>query len=320
MRDLNEQMNDNQNSRAKLKQRIAGGAVLIIVLAIFLPFIFHHSHAPVPAAESETTAGPAAQNAPASQPVAVAPVPAAQPTTVPVDNTVATAGQAANSTQAAQPNSSAAANNSTAQADSETQPQTQQSDADSNSDPTLRSDQPGLTPPQNESASDSGAQPATTAPQQSMPAQPSTEATTPADTIPAPAPTPIRQSQVRPSNPAKPHKVAAVMAPVKSVHTASATSRQLPVPGKVNVAKAKVIPSTNWVVQVGSFSQAQYARDLAAKLRAKGLQAYTKQGPNQMVRVYVGPLASQQQAQKIQQQVHSEFQLSGLVSKKPAIR
>ena len=43
MRDMSEHAVMN-NSRAKFKQRIAGGAVLLIVLAIFLPFIFSHAH------------------------------------------------------------------------------------------------------------------------------------------------------------------------------------------------------------------------------------------------------------------------------------
>lgn len=43
MRDIHEQL-EQRSSRAKLKQRLVGGAVLLIVLAIFLPFIFNHSH------------------------------------------------------------------------------------------------------------------------------------------------------------------------------------------------------------------------------------------------------------------------------------
>jgi cell division septation protein DedD len=40
---------------------------------------------------------------------------------------------------------------------------------------------------------------------------------------------------------------------------------------------------------------------------------FTQFGARQLTRVYIGPIASQQQAQKIQQKVQNKFQLSGLV-------
>ena len=65
MRDINEQISSGQLSRAKLKQRLAGGAVLLIVLAIFLPFIFNHSHQSVnPATPTDNAPPPVANQAP----------------------------------------------------------------------------------------------------------------------------------------------------------------------------------------------------------------------------------------------------------------
>jgi cell division septation protein DedD len=69
------------------------------------------------------------------------------------------------------------------------------------------------------------------------------------------------------------------------------------------------------VVQVGSFSQAESAGKLAAKLHARGFPVYTQYQPNHFVRVYVGPLPSQQQALRASQQIQSEFQLHSLVTK-----
>jgi DedD protein len=76
---------------------------------------------------------------------------------------------------------------------------------------------------------------------------------------------------------------------------------------------AKVAPNGHWVVQVGSFAQPEYAQQLAGKLRASGLPVFTRLGAKQLTRVYIGPIASQQQAQKIQQRVQDKFQISGLV-------
>lgn len=325
MRDLNEQMNENQNSRAKLKQRIAGGAVLIIVLAIFLPFIFHHARVTAPTAETTQTALQNTQTAPVALPADNAAAPNAAANAEQTQQTQ----QASSTAQPNQPAAAAPADNTantaaTAEAPS-TAPQLQQSAtapaAPADSDQSLRSDQPGVTPPQNESA----ATPAPTQPVSALP-PPQSQQQIAASTNEISAPTaqnntvsaPVKTETQSHAIPSKTHKLAAAtaMAPAKSVHAAKATARELPPPGKVSLAKAKVVPSGNWVVQVGSFSQTQSAHQLAAQLRAKGMHAYTQSGPNHLTRVYVGPLASQQQAEKIKQQVQTEFQLSSLVSKK----
>jgi len=276
MRDINDSMGGHQHSRIKLKQRVAGGAVLIIVLAIFLPFIFNHSR------PAETTAVTPADNAPAAPqaPAASQPGEAAQSVAAPSSAEAAAPGPTA-------PDSAA--------------PATLAAQSAPAADPSLRSDQPGLTPSQNEAAP-ADAQPT---PQQPAPAA------QPQQNQP-----PLEQSQSTPVN-APPVNAPAVSLPAPAVNarqTAPAapvnTARALPPPVKTAAVAA---PRGHWVVQVGSFSQAEYARQLAAKLRAKGLPAYTQLESNHMVHVYVGPLANQQQAQKIQQKIQSEFAVSGLV-------
>lgn len=274
MRDLNEQLNSSQNSRAKFKQRVAGGAVLLIVLAIFLPFIFNHSH-------MGNTATLPVQNAPADQTQA-------QPT---VNTSV--------NTSAAPVAPSAPAEQQVAQ----------QNPAET--DQSMRSDQPGLTSPQSESAAPAQ-QPAAQQPATSAAAS---QPTQPVNAVPA---QPVQPEQSTNNQPAAQLAVPATPAPAVSANPAPPAVAKVKL---VHAAAAKhSVPSPvahgNWMVQVGSFSQAEYATKLVAKLRAHGMPAYTQRESNHLVRVYVGPLADQQQAHKVQQKVAAEFQLNGLVSKK----
>ncbi len=276
MRDIDEQISSGQLSRAKLKQRLAGGAVLLIVLAIFLPFIFNHSHqsvnsttptdiAPPPVANQ---APPVANNANDVAGAEQAAAPQAQAETA-VQSTAVTENipaPAASVTPTAPLNVAPPASSSSAPSPAEQTPGA--------------TDQPGLTQPQSETAIPETSLPVT--PQQTQPALPA-QTETPAPVV------------VSPPTPVKPHATAA---------------RVLPPPAKT---MAKVAPNGHWAVQVGSFAQAEYAQQLAGKLRASGFPVFTQRGANQLTRVYIGPLASQQQAQKIQQRVQNKFQLSGLV-------
>lgn len=290
MRDLNEQLNSSQSSRAKFKQRVAGGAVLLIVLAIFLPFIFNHSHmgntATLPADASSPVPAPA-QNAAVDQTQAQ-PQPQAQPTVNPnVNTSAAPVAPAAPAEQVAQQNPTA-------------------------TDQSMRSDQPGLTSPQSESAAPA---------QQPAVQQPTTSAAAPQQTQPVNAvpAQPVQPEQSTNTQPAAQLAVPATPAPAVSANPAPPAVAAKVKPAHAAAAKHSVpspVAHGNWMVQVGSFSQAEYATKLVAKLRAHGMPAYTQRESNHLVRVYVGPLADQQQAHKIQQKVAAEFQLNGLISKK----
>ncbi len=268
MRDLNEHINPNQTARAKFKQRLAGGAVLLVVLAIFLPFIFNHSHMNNATLSDSST----------SAPITATPEQVAAPT--PTPSTAATAPTTVSHPDALQ-NTAVSANS-------------------------MSSDQPGLTSPQSETNIDQN---------QPMAQTPST-----------PAAQPQAQAQTQPVNTATSQPEAAVPSSAPEMQTELPKPRAtrvkapaaaaLPVAHHEAVAKVHPVDSGNWIIQAGSFSQPGSAHKLAAQLRAKGLPAYTQAQPNHFVRVYIGPFASQQQALKVQQQIHAEFQLSSLVSKK----
>ncbi len=294
MRDLNEQMNLSQNSRAKFKQRIAGGAVLLIVLAIFLPFIFHHSHPADPAAIEQTqTQAPPAQASVSN-------------------NTTATSAESAPSASVATPPAPAASAAPVAQqvAAPAPIPAPEQS---------MGSDQPGLTSQQSEAEQTQPSAPSADVQQtqvsvpaanvqQTQPAAPAAEATTaqpPAvSSAAATQSQPLTEQQIVP-------KKSVLPAPAKTKAAHPSAARVLPPPAK-SVSRAG---QGAWILQVGSFTQPEYARELTSKLRAQGLQAYSVR-TNHLTRVYVGPLASQQQAQRIQRQVRAEFQMNSLITKK----
>lgn len=255
MRESNEQMSHMQNSRAKFKQRVAGGAVLLIVLAIFLPFIFNHSHV-------ETTTDQTQSQQPLVDNTADNTNAAAEPV-----DPVATQAEPTTEAGAATAAPSDSADVSSAAVAQVAEPDSSQS---------------GVTSSQNEGVD-------------------RTEAAQPEESAMA-APAPVAEQT------APPPTVAVL--PPKAV-----AESVLPAPSKT---AAKSASHGDWLVQVGSFSQAEYAEQLASKLRAHGLHAYTKRGSNQLVRVYVGPIASEEQAQKIQKRMQTEFQLSTLVRNKRA--
>ncbi len=191
MRETDEQ--NQQTSKAKIKQRIAGGSVLILVLAIFLPFIFNHSHL-------EHSVDVNAEN-----------------TNPPVENITTPIPQ-----------------------------ESQESPVNSNS--------PELTAPQAES-----------------------KAASVPEALPGPATAPLP--------------------PIAAATTTKA-------------AEVK----KGWVVQVGSFNEPIYARQLSIKLNHQGLKVFTQKDPSRpQVRVFLGPFATQKQAQQFQQHLKEKYKLNGIV-------
>ncbi|GEM_PF-7107183 len=288
MRDNSEQLG-NFNSRAKFKQRIAGGAVLLIVLAIFLPFIFNHSHTPS-ATESNAS-------------VDVAPV-------------ASSVANGAGAIEINAPASEAPAANVAVSAENQN----------------MDSNQPGLTAPQSEAVPVAAAPPApapagdtseqsmamtqpastanpsgqvTVAPSESVSAVNSSDqvSAAPSGTVSAP-------SSSEPTQPIQAVQMAApASAPAKSARV------DLPQPTKT-MAKSSTASQGKWLIQAGSFTQMENAKDLAASLRDNGFNAYVKRGPNRVVRVYVGSITSEKQANKIQRQLKSEFNIDGLIKEK----
>lgn len=73
---------------------------------------------------------------------------------------------------------------------------------------------------------------------------------------------------------------------------------------------------SGWVVQLASFSREANARNLRAKLVAKGFAAYIEQ-TGSMYRVRVGPTSGQQQARDLREALKLAVNLQGVVVRHP---
>ncbi|WP_111656793.1 SPOR domain-containing protein [Isoalcanivorax indicus] len=77
-------------------------------------------------------------------------------------------------------------------------------------------------------------------------------------------------------------------------------------------------PLSGWAVQVGSFSRAEGAAELAAALRDAGYRAFTQpfeQGEQRLHRVYLGPELQRDRAAALRERIAADeaFALQGLV-------
>lgn len=101
---------------------------------------------------------------------------------------------------------------------------------------------------------------------------------------------------------------APVVEPAPEPETVSAAPEPAPEPAP---------PATgDWVIQLGSFSSAANAEGLSQTLRTQGYNAYTHavtvQG-NAITRVYVGPLASREAANRLRDELERKRGNKGLV-------
>lgn len=73
-----------------------------------------------------------------------------------------------------------------------------------------------------------------------------------------------------------------------------------------------------WVVQLGSYSDTKYANILASKLKNSGYDAFTYKtvvNDLQVVRVYVGPVTSRQEADQLINQLNNAVDIKGIVTR-----
>ena len=101
---------------------------------------------------------------------------------------------------------------------------------------------------------------------------------------------------------------ASVVEPASEPETVTAAPEPAPEPAP---------PATgDWVIQLGSFSSAANAEGLSQTLRTQGYNAYTHavtvQG-NAITRVYVGPLASREAANRLRDELERKRGNKGLV-------
>lgn len=100
--------------------------------------------------------------------------------------------------------------------------------------------------------------------------------------------------------------------------TVPSTPPVSPAPSPVSQPKAEMNVS-GWIVQVGIFSAKSNADSLIKKLSKKGFDAHSerldgRKGP--VYRVYVGPLANRDSANRTRTSIHALFGMKGLVKKR----
>lgn len=87
-------------------------------------------------------------------------------------------------------------------------------------------------------------------------------------------------------------------------------------PEEVGPALASEDPLMRWIVQVGSFSSEDNARDLVSRLRASGLSAFDetlRTGTSIIYRVRVGPYLDRAKALEAEQKIADEMGIDGVV-------
>jgi DedD protein len=83
---------------------------------------------------------------------------------------------------------------------------------------------------------------------------------------------------------------------------------------------APAVSTGGWVVQVGSFSQAQNATGLRDRLRKSGYTVFlrdARRGERRIYRVLLGPVAKRAEAERLRDNVARRHRLKGLVIENP---
>lgn len=143
--------------------------------------------------------------------------------------------------------------------------------------------------------------------------------------LPEPPPEPVAEEAI--PEKAAPDKAAAAEQPAASQPTAE-TEPANPGPqtdtesgpaagsGEKPAATTDNAEPSGWVIQLGSFSQEDNARELNAKLRKAGYAAYVEpviQSGKKVYRVRVGPEVMRGEAEKLRDRIAAEFDLKGIV-------
>lgn len=139
------------------------------------------------------------------------------------------------------------------------------------------------------------------------------QALEPVAPVPLPAPAEVPELPVSlPAASADSAPAAAPVAPVEAVQPAPAPE---PVVAPAAPASAPAAAG-DWVIQLGSFSSAANADGLSKELRTQGYNAYTHsvtvQGKTS-TRVYVGPLASREAANRLRDELERKRGTKGFV-------
>ena len=134
---------------------------------------------------------------------------------------------------------------------------------------------------------------------------------------PAPLPAPAEVPELPVALPDVPVDSAPAVVPSAPVQPVAPAPASAPEPVATPAAPAPApVASGDWVIQLGSFSSAYNAYGLSKELRAQGYNAYTHsvtvQGKTS-TRVYVGPLASREAANRLRDELERKRGSKGFV-------
>ncbi len=141
--------------------------------------------------------------------------------------------------------------------------------------------------------------------------------------------TPVASEESRPvtgsptaTNPVTP-PAATETAPKPETKPTTSPEKPAPVKEKEKPAKVAAAPekiTKGWVVQVGTFSNAENAAYLRDKLKSHGHMAYTESvalAGKKALRLRVGPFHDKEQATKAQAQIRKELHVQGVIQSYP---
>lgn len=137
-----------------------------------------------------------------------------------------------------------------------------------------------------------------------------------------PVPEPIESTA---TNASGPHKKTQARPATKTAKTTKTTKADLPIdaamPNNGSVSKKGDGQATAWVVQVGSFSRRKNAHALRNKLSQQGFTSFVEavkdKSGQPVYRVRVGPEVRRDLADKLQQLLERDAQLTGIVLRYP---
>ncbi len=270
----------------QLKQRIIGLFVIIALLSIFLPVLFHNTH---PLSKLKLSGKvPKAPSTPSVQIQLPQPIPA----------------DTANNDQTAQPG---------------TQPQNFNNAATQNTQPAMQQNtQPAMQQNTNNTPANTAEKQTPTTP---ATITPSTNPATAANSDTATANTNTQQANNTANTPTPP-TITPSTPTTATTPRATTTPTQTNASNAIenpNLVASTLPTPTAWVIQLGTFSQKPNANRLVNKLRQKGYNAYirstTNSAGNQLTRVFVGPNINKNRLQQVSQQLRNQFKLNGVIIK-----
>ncbi len=311
---------------AKIKQRVIGGLVLVAVVAIFLPLLFHHAHPSMNLALSTDV-----PNAP-NQPQVQLQLPADPHADNSSENSTTTSAQNSMDSDTATTISA-----QTVQTAAEKMPKVTQKILNTQPAPTVAA-QPaanspaaatatstpatananGATPAASTNAAPSSAStpaaPASAAtPDASAPQSPASAATSSTldNTSPAPAATP--NAAAKPDTSTTPPPSMAPQPAAEPMATNNEKAVKTVVIHTPQRKKSAKIASSNLILQIASFANPDNATRLVQQLRAKGIDAHINKQTAGISRVYVGPLNNRAMAVQLQQKLKQQWHLTGVI-------